>query len=120
MEGRKPTGVLVVMVNNTEPSKDAEFNKWYNEVHIPDVLGTGSYYKATRYENVDPKPGEAKYLAIYETDWEDPWAAFSAMQKHTGKMYIWPHLQAVFVETYKYGGPEVRKGKKIAEVEAAR
>ena len=45
MEGRKPTGVLGVMVNNKEPSKEDEFNKWYNETHIPDIVGTGIYYK---------------------------------------------------------------------------
>ena len=108
MEGRKPTGVLVVMVNNTEPSKEDEFNKWYNETHIPDIVGTGIYYTATRYENTDPKPGEAKYLAIYETDHEDPIAAFTEMQKHTGDMEIWPHLEAVFVQAFKYVGPEKR------------
>ena len=62
MEGRKPTGVLLVMVNNTAPEKEAEFNHWYNEVHLADVCGTGSYYAATRFENPDAKPGEARYV----------------------------------------------------------
>ena len=64
MEGRKPAGVLMVMVNNTEPSKDAEFNKWYNDVHIPEVCATGSYYAATRYECTDPKPGDEHTIAL--------------------------------------------------------
>ncbi|MEE9285038.1 MAG: DUF4286 family protein [Dehalococcoidia bacterium] len=108
MEGRKPTGVLIVMVNNTEPSKEDEFNKWYNEIHIPDVVGTGFYYHATRFVNTNPKPGEAKYLAIYETDQEDPIGAFAEMQKQTGDMDIWPHLEAVFVQAFKYTGSEKR------------
>ncbi len=108
MEGRKPTGVLVVLVNNGDSAKDAEFNKWYNEVHIPDVVGTGCYYHATRYENINPKPGEAKYLALYETDWEDPIAAFAELGKHTGKMVIWPKLEVVHVGAYRYTGKEKR------------
>ncbi len=118
MEGRKPTGVLVVMVNNGDPSRDAEFNKWYNEVHIPDVVGTGCYYHATRFENINPKPGEAKYLAVYETDFEDPIAAFAELGKHTGKMVIWPKLEAVHVGAYRYTGKEKRTPE-VARAEAA-
>jgi hypothetical protein len=106
VEGHKRTGVLVVLVNNGDPSQEAEFNKWYNEVHIPDVVGTGSYYHATRYENTNPKPGEARYLAIYETDWEDPEQAFNAMSEHVSKMVIWPKLEVVHVATYKYIGKD--------------
>ena len=120
MEGRKPTGVLMVLVNNTEPSKDAEFNKWYNDVHIPEVCATGSYYAATRYECTDTKPGEAKYLAIYETDWEDPDAAFTGMLKKTDDMDIWAHLEAVSLKTSKFIGPgAARQGKPTPETAKA-
>ena len=119
MEGRKPTGVLVVMVNNGDSSKDAEFNEWYNEVHVPDVVGTGSYYHATRYENINPKPGGAKYLAIYETDWEDPEAAFKAMGEQVSKMVIWPRLEVVHVATYKYAGKEKRTAAQAKAAAAA-
>ena len=114
MEGRTPTGVLLVMVNNTEPSKDAEFNRWYNDIHLPEVCATGAYYAATRFENADAGPDEARYIAVYETDWDHPEEAFTSMQKQTGNMDIWPHLDAVLVKTFKFTGSHHEAPKQAA------
>ncbi len=99
---RKPTGALIALINNTDPTKEAEFNKWYNEVHLPRVLDTGCYYYGARFENPNPKPGEARYLAYYETDWEDPIAAYDELMKLAGDWVFWPHLEQVCVQGFKY------------------
>ena len=77
MTARVPTGVLVAITDNDGPMTHEEFDRWYDEVHVPDVLQTGCYYAATRYESTGE--GEGRYLAVYETDWPDPIAAFEEL-----------------------------------------
>ena len=70
--GKRVTGILVAMTNCNDPLKEKEFNDWYDNRHLPLVLSTGLYHMAYRLESyVPPKPGEPKYIAIYETDAED-------------------------------------------------
>ncbi|KAF2665012.1 hypothetical protein BT63DRAFT_464295 [Microthyrium microscopicum] len=62
-------GILISASHIIKPSElsDEAFNKWYNEVHIPDVLATGGVSRATRFRNASSKATE-KYLVIYEVD----------------------------------------------------
>src|SRR5438128_7904992 len=43
MEGRSPQGLLLALANCTDPSKEAEFNAWYNHMHVPDVTAPGIF-----------------------------------------------------------------------------
>ena len=64
--------LLVVRTNCIDESKEDEFNKWYNEVHVPDVMEVAGFVKAGRY--VSPEMASydnGKYLAIYEIETED-------------------------------------------------
>ncbi len=49
------------------PELDAEFNKWYDEIHLP-MLNKGGHIKAvTRYKLSPEAPSEQPpYLAVYE------------------------------------------------------
>ena len=78
---RPVRGILAVMVNCTDPAREEEFNSWYNDVHIPDILDTGLYQTAYRYESLDPQATKAKYLALYETHYGDPGKAGEEMGK---------------------------------------
>jgi len=42
----------------------SSFNKWYNEVHIPDVLSLHGTSSAFRYANADPT-ATPQFLALY-------------------------------------------------------
>lgn len=72
---RQTTGILAVLADCKDPAREAEFNKWYDQVHVPDVLATGLYFAATRYVNTGFTPGQPKFFALYETDRPDPIAA---------------------------------------------
>jgi hypothetical protein len=48
---------------NTPADREKEFNDWYNEDHLPALVGVPGVYCARRYEAVD---GDPKYLAVYE------------------------------------------------------
>ena len=63
----KPGGRLVVYTNAT-PGQDDEFNRWYDEVHIPEILALGPFTAAQRFQ-IEDVPGfeeKHRYLAIYE------------------------------------------------------
>ncbi|MEE8470190.1 MAG: DUF4286 family protein [Dehalococcoidia bacterium] len=63
--------LLVAETSCNDPSREKEFNEWYNNVHIPDVLETPGILRATRYETSDPGDGQGKYLALYDVETED-------------------------------------------------
>ncbi len=73
--------LLVALRDCTDPAREDEYNDWYFREHAPDTLSSGVYFRATRYINIDWKPGDPKYLQIYESDWDDANAAREAMGK---------------------------------------
>ena len=74
-------GVLIVLTNCKDESRQEEFNRWYEDIHIPDILGTGAFHAAYRYESVEVSDIAAQYLAIYETDNPDPAKAQAVIAK---------------------------------------
>ena len=55
-----------------------EFQRWYDEVHLPDAVQSGSFVAMHRYEAVGPGYRAAPYLAIAEADYgsdSEAWAA---------------------------------------------
>lgn len=58
--------VNLVENNCVNPSKENEFNAWYNDIHLPDVLETPGFLSATRYEMKEYRDGRGKFFAIYE------------------------------------------------------
>ena len=88
------------MVDNLEPARDADFNRWYDDVHVPDILSAGSFHWVTRYRAVGPAP-EAAYLAVYETDWPEPEAALQAMAARPKPAGLWDAIAAVHLAAYR-------------------
>jgi hypothetical protein len=61
----------MAMYNATSAEADEEFNRWYNEVHIPDVLALPNICGVTRYRaKVQIRPSSAaapfEYFNIYD------------------------------------------------------
>jgi len=56
-------GIWIIESTCTDPTREAEFNRWYETTHIPDLLNTGLFLAAYRFVAL----GRGKYLAIYET-----------------------------------------------------
>jgi hypothetical protein len=60
--------VLLITSVDISDGAEADFNRWYNDVHLPEVLACPGFARATRYECTN---GQPRYLAIYEIDGED-------------------------------------------------
>jgi hypothetical protein len=58
------TALLLVVVD-VDPEHEDEFNRWYDEEHIPEKRATRGFRSARRYASHD-QPG--RYLAVYEID----------------------------------------------------
>jgi hypothetical protein len=56
--------VLVVQVD-IDPADDEEFNRWYDEEHVPEKLATPGFISARRFRVHDGAP---RYLVIYELE----------------------------------------------------
>lgn len=61
-----PRAILFVLSRCTDSAREAEFNRWYNDVHIPDIFESPGILSCFRYENTHRKEGEPHYLALYE------------------------------------------------------
>ena len=68
-----------------DPSREEEFNEWYSNTHIPDMLQVPGMIKATRWMAAEPKEGlQRKYLALYEFETDDI-ADFNSEVQKRGK-----------------------------------
>jgi hypothetical protein len=60
---------LLIVRSNVVPAREAEYNQWYNEVHLRDMLAVPGVLSARRY--VSLLDDEPKYAAVYELEGED-------------------------------------------------
>ena len=74
--------ILVVALNCSDPAKEGEFNEWYNTIHLPDVLETPGFVRATRWEHTAPKEEDAKFLALYDIETDDIQATMKVEQEN--------------------------------------
>ena len=74
--------LVLVESNCADPAHEDEFNEWYDQIHLPDVLETEGVVKATRYMSVDPVNGHGKYMAVYEVEADDLQAVFAANDRN--------------------------------------
>ncbi|MFC9978407.1 hypothetical protein [Gordonia sp. NPDC127522] len=72
-----PKALMVVGSNPTSADTEQDFNDWYTNTHLDDVISVPGYNRATRYRlhPVRPLPGVGesrfRYLAIYEVEVDD-------------------------------------------------
>jgi len=64
---------LVIFSEPTE-GQEEEYNRWYDAVHLPEVLSIPGFVSAQRFKLHSEMIGKLphKYLSIYEVDCEDP------------------------------------------------
>ncbi len=59
------TGYIMEVRVDIDPAYEEEWNKWYNEVHLPEIVDCPGFRRARRFVAVDGSP---KYIAIYDID----------------------------------------------------
>jgi hypothetical protein len=76
-----------VVLTNPTSGKEAEYNKWYNEQHIPDVLNVPGFVAAQRFRLADAQMSDNnphRYLALYEIETDDLAGALKELKARGG------------------------------------
>jgi hypothetical protein len=82
-----PNAILAVYADPADPAREDEFNAWYTDVHIPEVLALEGVVGATRYRLADAQLGRAgdhRYVTIYELDAPDLQAVLDGLMAGFG------------------------------------
>ena len=82
MEGRK-SKALVVRVADVDPARASEVDAWFAGNRAPEVLRSPSFIGGARYRGTHLPGGGLKrpqYLTVFETNAEDPVAAWDALE----------------------------------------
>ncbi|MEZ5076771.1 MAG: DUF4286 family protein [Solirubrobacterales bacterium] len=78
--------LMVVGSNPVAPEHEGEFNEWYTETHLDDVLEVAGFGAARRYSlsevrpMVGTEPSPYGYLAVYEVESDDLAASARELQ----------------------------------------
>jgi hypothetical protein len=67
-------GVMIAGTRPSDPSRDREYNDWYTQVHIPEILAVPGFVAARRYRVYQPGSGPADsypYIAVFELEADD-------------------------------------------------
>jgi len=61
-------GGRMVVFSSCTAGSDEEFNRWYDDIHVPEVLSVGPIVACQRFRVADAQamPQTHRYLAIYE------------------------------------------------------
>jgi hypothetical protein len=88
--------VSVVTVD-IDPTVEDEFNRWYNDVHVGEVLDCPGWISGARYVAVEGSP---KYLAMYELENDNAlWTPELRAIKGFGR--FWGNLEAYRSTVYR-------------------
>lgn len=61
-------GILYVETRPSSEAEAAEYHKWYEQVHIPEMLGLDGFASVRRFQPLD---GDGPFVAIYEIEAEN-------------------------------------------------
>jgi hypothetical protein len=95
---------LFVFSDCKDPAREQEFNDWYSNVHLPDMLAVPGMISATRWMSASSRPGEhRRYLAMYEMETDDL-EKFDASVRERG---MWTMHQGRFSDLPKFDPPDI-------------
>jgi hypothetical protein len=79
---------VFVVLTNAAGGRDDEFNQWYNNQHLPDVLKIPGFVAAQRFSiagaQIDGPTSPWRYLALYELDTDDLAGALKELAARVG------------------------------------
>ena len=83
-------GIILVESRPSAPERDQEYNTWYDEVHLPQLVALPGFVSARRFRPVD---GDAPYVAIYEIEGDDLQGVLDNMIANAGRLTMSDALQ---------------------------
>ena len=103
------TFISISQTSCQNPSREEEFNQWYNDMHLPEFLATGYFHTAYRYRRYDsPQEGEGMFLALYESDVDLSKCAAIFQEIREKYMPIWYEVVSEHVRKVRQQGGQPR------------
>ena len=78
--------------STARPGEDETFNRWYDDVHMPDVLALPGFLSGQRYRVLDGTAARPRYVAAYQVETNDPQATLTHLFEAGKAMVISPSL----------------------------
>lgn len=96
--------LLLAFSDCKDPAREDEFNDWYTNTHLPDMLGVEGMKCATRWMSAQNMEGEKrKYLALYELE-TDSIEDFNAKVRERG---MWTMKEGRFSDLPEFDPPNI-------------
>ncbi|GAB3008175.1 DUF4286 family protein [Mycobacterium bourgelatii] len=84
-------GIVYVETYPSSPDRDQEYNTWYDEIHLKELVALDGIVSARRLRPVD---GQGPYVALYEIEGDDLAAVVQNMQANGRKLTMSSALQS--------------------------
>jgi hypothetical protein len=82
------TRFIGIALTNPVEGREQDFNEWYDNQHVPDVLSIPGCVSAQRFKLADTqmpnRPCPYRYLAVYEYDADSAEQAIAAIMAGSG------------------------------------
>jgi hypothetical protein len=104
-------GTVMVVMMEVDPEHEEEFNRWYNEEHLPERLEIPGYISARRFK-LEEGSGVLKYLCIWELEDGSPLQSeeYQAQQHRPSELrdrahsYIKQRARGLYHQIYPVSG----------------
>jgi hypothetical protein len=83
-------GLILVESRPSSPDREQEYNTWYDEVHLPELVALDGFVSARRLRPVD---GDGPYIALYEIEGDSLQAVLDNMIANAGTLHMSDALQ---------------------------
>jgi hypothetical protein len=106
--------LMIVQSNVTDGHCEVDFNKWYDEVHVPELLALPGIVAAERFSlGPDLMPGKPRsgweFLAIYELETDDIDATLKTIVESLPVMTLSRAIDIKGMQAYAYSALGQRK-----------
>ena len=83
-------GIILVESRPSSPEREQEYNTWYDEIHLGELVALDGFVSARRFRPVD---GEGPYVAVYEIEGDNLQAILDNMIANAGQLHMSDALQ---------------------------
>ncbi len=73
-----------LVITNPVPGREDEYNRWYTERHLPDVVAVPGMVAAQRFRVTGESNLPGAYAAVYEIETDDPAAVLAEVERRAG------------------------------------
>ena len=77
---------LLEILTSPVRGQEAEYNRWYDDIHLAEVLALDGFVSARRFKLNEP--GQETYLALYEVETDDPASILPQLSRASASMHM--------------------------------